>query len=705
MLTTNELINERSEITNLSLLYNDNIAYCTEYHGARLLDNKEHKTLLKVMNKELRFNTTALCFNPDATLLAFANESVINILHLNTKKIIKSIKTNESIIMLTFCAEYIIAGTQNGRVLQYRHDNSALLARVCSFPYLPKTATQNFVSAFAVHGNYLACSGYGGAIFVLDIYAQATKKVLLEQGERINALCFIDEHTLISANNNGTILVHDLHMREVNKKIDAPFKNIRQIQKMPNSQFIAISGNENYIAIADINKAKIIHSKYIEFKSNISKMLLTNDESLLVVLSNHKILQVNLPSKNQLRMLLIDNEIEKAYMLVENEPMLYNTNEYKILEKRYDSLYKEALAALMNQNKTLAHKTLSMVQNVHSKREDISKLFAAFNEYNRFKVIYLEKKYAVAYAMGEKYVALKQTPLYLKMEENFKSSFIDAQRHIIMGKDSNAKVLLNPYVTVVAKRPLIKLLLNKDKDFINFLNAIKNKNFQTLEELITQHPIFVNTPTYAALNQTIETNISRIDTLINEGKLPRAKELLLKFKNTTSLNNELKRLYTNLDYMQKLQNAYKKNDFKYCYELLDAHHQLNITPLGVILNKHWAKLIRICEDYALKANPKGIKETLDSLLLIDTRKGKIGDLLRVSFQSKIKAYLSKKGFGGAQNIIYSYIDIFGLDNEIKSLMRTYELMSKRKLAITQQEQNKDRNKWMESEFITDLASD
>ena len=706
MLSVNELINERSKITNLSLLNDGTIAYSTEYHGAKLLNNEEHKTILKLMNKELRSNTTAICFNYDATLLAFANNNVINILSLKTKKIIKSIKTaKESIVMLTFCSDYIIAGTQNGRVLQYRYDNSALLARVCSFPYLQKSVSQNYVSSFAVHENYLACSGAGGALFVIDIYAQADKKVLLEQGERINALCFIDEHTLVSGNTRGSVLIHDLHTKEVVKKIDAPFKNIRQIQKMPNPQFIALSGDENYIAIADINKAKIIHSKYIEFKSTVNKMLLTNAKSLLIALSNHKILKINLPSTDQLRRHLIANEIQEAYELVEDEPMLHKTKEYEILEKRYNSLYKEALAALINQHKTLARKTLSIVQDVHSKRDDISKLFAAFEEYNRFKVIYLEKKYTVAYAMCEKYTPLKQTPLYLKMEENFKENFINAQRHIFMGKDVNAKALLNAYITIVSKRPIIKLLLQRDKNFINFLNAIKNKNFQTIEELIALHPIFANTPTYVVLSQTIEKNINRIDILINEGKLSRAKELLLKFKNTTSLNKELKRLYTNLDYMQKLTKAYEKNDFKSCYELLDTHHQLNITPLGIILNKHWAKLMRRCEDYALKANPKGIKETLDSLLLIDTRKGKIGDLLRVSFQSKIKAYLSKKGFGGAQNIIYSYIDIFGLDSEIKSLMRTYEVMSKRKLAITQQEQNEDRDKWVKSEFITDLALD
>lgn len=704
MLYKKELINERSNVVELSLLDDRTIAYATQYNGIRLLDNNELKTKLKLMTKELRLNVTAICFSGDGLLLAYANDNVINVLHLKTKKIIKSIKTSkESITLLTFCAEYIIAGTQSGRVFQYRHDNTALLARLCSFPYIKKMISKNYISVFSTYKNYLACSGAGGALYVIDIYTQSNRIVLLEKGERINALCFIDEKTIVSANISGLVLVHNLHTREVEKRIDAPFSDIKHVQKMSNPNFIVLSAKEKYIAIADIRKSKIIQSKYVEFKQKIERILVANDNFLLVALENYKIMQVNIPSNAQLRKHLVNNELREAYELVEDEPMLHDSNEYELLEKRYDSIYKEALAALMNQNNTLAKKTLNIIKGVQSKQEELSKLFDAFDEYNRFKVVCLEKKYIVAYAMGEKHEALKQTPLYLKMEENFKENFINAQRHMLMGKHEHAKALLNEYKTVVSKQAIIKLLLNKDKDFISFLNALKNKNFQTLEELINKHPIFTNAPTYVALNQTIEKNIDRIDTLITEGKLSRAKELLLKLKNTSFLNKELKRLYSDLDYMQKLQYAYKKNDFKLCYELLDEHHKLNVTQIGIVLNKHWVKLMRICEDFALKANPKGIKDTLDLLLLTKTRKGKIGDLLRVSFQSKIKVYLSKKRFGGTQNIIYSYIDIFGTDNEIKSLMNTYELMSKKKLAITQV-QYKARNEWINSEFIVSPAS-
>jgi len=702
---TDEIINECSTITNLTLLEDNNIAYATHYNGIKIMDSIEHKTLFKILSKELRVSMSAVCFSPDGTLFAFANDNLISILHLKTKQIIKTIKTSKEIVTsLTFCSDYIIAGTHRGRVLQYRHDNAALLARVCSFPYIYTKVKENYVSSFAVEENLLACSGKGGAIFVIDIFTQASRTVLLEKGERIDALAFLDNNKLVSANVSGKVIVFDIESQVQLCSIDAPFSKITQVVKMPNSNFIALVAKESsYIAIADITKAKIVHSKYIEFQSNINKILLANEKSVIVALENNKIINITLPNTFALRQLLIDNNIEEAYALAEDELMLHDSGEYKLLEKRYKSIYKEALSALMNQNIILAHKILSILSSVKSKQKHIAELYVAFEHYNRFKVVYLEKKFALAYAMSEKYEALKLTPLYKKLEETYKEHFIDSIRHIQMGKDTNAKALMNEYLTVTSKQPIIRLLLSKDKDFMHFLKAIKDKNFQILEELQIKNPVFIQAPTYFALGQSIEKNILKIETLINEGKLERAQSLLLKFKNTSFINKELKRLYTNLDYMQKLQKAYEDNNFKRCYELLDTHHPLNITPLGIILNKHWAKLMRTCEDYALKANPKGIKDALSDLLLVRTRKRKIGDLLRVSFQSKIKAYLAKKSFVSAKNIIYSYIDIFGKDNEITSLMKMYELMSKTKLAITLSQEGKDRDMWMYSEFIVDPA--
>ena len=703
-----EFINERSEITSLTLLNNDIVAYSTKYNGLKLLDTKEFKTHSKILLKEMNTQTTALCFSPDAKLLAFANNNIIHVVDLITKQTIKSIKTlSESIDILSFCADstYIIAGSTSGRVYQYRYDNSALLSRLCSFSPIKKKSFESYVSAIAINKNKLACSGSGGSVFVIDLYSQTAKSVIIKKGPRVNALCFIDDDTLISANINGVIKVHTLHNDTPAKTIDAPFNNIKQIIKMPNPNFVLISSNTNYIAIADIKKAKIVHSKYAEFKDKITHVAVVNEEVIFVTLENNKILKLKIASPLDLKNYIIHNSLYEAFRLSENEPMLHDCKEYKLLEKRYEQIYKDTLNALMNQNKNLALSIIEPLKGVRSKEQEIKALFNAFDNYDRFKILYLEKKYALAYAICNKHTALQQTPLYLKLEEAFKEHFINAKRHMSIGKLDHAKALMNDYITVVSKRDLIMLFLNQDPKFMAFLKAIDEKDFQTIEELKLTNKIFAQAPTYVSLSLTIKRNINKIDTFINQGEIEKAKEHLFKFKNSSLVNQDLKRLMQKLQDMTLLQDAYKLSNFKKCYEILDTYPHLNSSELGILLNKHWAKLISECEDYALKGNAKGIKTTLDTLISISTRTNKIGDLLRVSFHSKIKASLANKNFRNAENIIYSYIDIFGNDNELSSLMNAYEVMSKTKLAITQdQNERVQRDKWLNSEVIMEINS-
>ncbi|MBA3027115.1 MAG: WD40 repeat domain-containing protein [Sulfurimonas sp.] len=698
---------ERSQIISFSRLNTNSLAYVTKYSGAKIIDINDHTTTLKLVHSELGRETTAICFSQDAKLIAFANNSIIYIVDLATKSLIKNITIpNEKIEILTFCpaSTYLIAGTDCGRVYQYRYNNASLLSRICSFPLKTKRTKTNFVSALSIHNEKLACSGLGGALFVIDLHSKIRKHILIEQGSRINALCFIDEKTLVSANVDGDVLVHSLAHNKESKRIDAPFKNIRDIVKTPNSDYVIISAETNYLALLDIKKAKVADAKYIEFEKTISKIALLHDESLFVALEDSQILNAKLPNRAQLKELVMQNALYEAYRLVERAPILHNTIEYKLLQKRYKDIYKEALHALMNQNKAYALKCIAPLKGIKSKENEINSLFRAFENFNRFKIHYFEKKYALCFAMCSKYEPLMQTPLYEKIEEAWRDSFKNAYRHISLGDSQNAKALLHEYLTVASKREIIKLLLTQESDFMTFLHAVDANDFQTVDELIYKNKLFLETPTYISLNQSIEKNIKKIDLFIKQGELQKAKNHLKLFKNTTFMRDELERLITNFNAMIKLQNAYKANNFKGCYEILDANVGLNATELGISLNKRWAALVNECEEYALSGDAKSIKITLNNLISISTRTDKIGDLLRVSFQSKIKTFLADENYQGAQNIIYSYIDIFGNDNEMRLLMKNYENLCGKKLAITLDDGVRTpRDEWIKSNIIMEYS--
>ncbi|MDD3477174.1 MAG: hypothetical protein PHI38_09925, partial [Sulfurimonas sp.] len=55
---------------------------------------------------------------------------------------------------------------------------------------------------------------------------------------------------------------------------------------------------------------------------------------------------------------------------------------------------------------------------------------------------------------------------------------------------------------------------------------------------------------------------------------------------------------------------------------------------------------------------------------------------------------------GSEAIIYTYIDIFGMDSEISNLMENFEKISARNLAITEvQAQRPKRDSWRDFDII------
>ena len=704
-----ECIIARSIITELKALDNNTLAFSTLQNGINLLDYHSCDITKNITHKKLSSNITALAFSPNSEMFAFVNNRVIHIIDILTKDSIQAITVDdEDIDLLSFdtSSTYLIAGTKNGRVLQYRYDKTSLLSRLCSFPhdrnsiYLKFKENENYVSSFAFYNNILACTGYGGAIFIIDLYSQANKDVITHHRTKINTLCFVDENTLLSGNDDGSVDITKLDNSSSYKTVNTPLSRIKHIIAMPNSDYIMVAGTTNIISIIDIKNYKITHSKYAEFTSNILKMAMINNEVIMLGLENKRIVYIELPSAEKLKSLILHNSLEKAYKLIQSEPMLQGSYEHELLEEKFNSVYEEATTALINQNKSLAKQILEIYSKIESKKTIIKDLFISFENFRRFHGLFLEKKYALAYAMASKFEPLKKTIQFKQMEQVFKVAFGNAQRQVIQGNIEGAKALLFEYGAVMSKKPIIQLILTQNKEFIEFLQAIKSKNYKEINKLINENKLFAQIPNYIALNEEIEIKLENIKFSIKSGEIVMAKKLLFSLENISHIQEEVQALNLQCKYALVLRKAYKEDRFKACYEIIDTHPILKSTELGIMLEKHWSKLMNKCEEYALDGNIKDIKKELDSLLRLSSRQDKIGDLIRVSFQVRIKMLMKSANFRGAETIIYTYIDIFGLDSEINQIMKTFERISSLKLAISiNQSQRPARNSWLKSPII------
>ncbi len=702
-----ECLISRSEITQLQVLDNNSIAYSTQLHGIKIFSS-DCEVKINLSSEYLDSQTTAIAFSGNGKLLAFANKDIIYVISISTKKVITKIKTNkENIEILAFdpSSTYIIAGSVNGRVLQYKYNNTSLLARLCSFPYQTKTTDmsrikQNFVSAFAFYKNKIACSGYGGSIFIVDLYSRSYRTIILHNIARTDALCFLDEENIISGNIDGSIHISSLTDKKVYKKINTPFLRIKQIIKMPHPEYILISSDSNYLALINIKTYKIVNDRYIECEDKVHKMALLNEESLSVALVNKRIIKIQLATLAKLQSLITHNSLDEAFLLVAKEPMIRDSNEHKLLEEKYQLFFTKAIAALTHNNRDLALQLTNMFKNIPEKRTEIIELFSGFEKYRRLQSLFYEKNYTLAYAMCSKYPALQQTPQYKKMEQIWKIAFGDAQRQMILKRSDIAKDILSKYMTIASKRPLINFILNNNKQFLDFLKAIENREFKKLDLLVKENDIFAQIPTYISLKREIQDSLNETQECLRVGNTKQALIHLKKLSKTPHLADIVAQLYNKSKNVQKLYDAYNNNKFLICYEILDSYKYLKDIEIGVLLEKHWSQRMKKAEEHALSGNLKALKSTLGELLKLPTRKEKIGELLRTSFHTKIKQLTSKKHYKNAENVIYSYIDIFGLDNEIEQLMYFLELKSSIKLAIVEDQQvKKPRNSWFNSDFI------
>lgn len=709
MLKIYECQNAKSDIIDLKVFNDSLIAYATKFHGIKIFDFDECEIKKSISNMYLNSTVTASAFSPNSEFFAFFNNKTIYIIDIQTKEVIHKIETNnEDIEIISFdpTSNYIIAGSKNGRVLQYKTNQTSLLSRLCSFPYDRENIDskvkdkKNFVSSFAFYKNRFACSGYGGAVLIIDLQTQTNKNVIAHNKIRIDAMCFLDENTLIYGKIDGTVEIVSLADENSYKSIDTPILNIRQIIVMPNPNYVMVSGKSNIISIVDIKNHKITHSKYIELDTQIEQVALVKGDFLVVALSNNKILHIELPGIAKLKSLILHNSLKEAFELITKEPMLQGSNEHRLLEEKFEKNYADATKALINQNIASATHILDIYKNVKSKQIKIKELFDSFKNYIRFQGLFLEKKYAIAYAMCSKYEPLKQTVQYKKMEQVFKLAFSNAQRHILQNNLSAAKALLSEYNTVISKKPLIKLLLTQNREFVELLKAIQKRDFKVINKLVGANELFKQIPNYIVLNNQIDETIEEIEANIKAGEVDRAKELLLTLNEITHIAQKVEELHLRCKYVLSLQKAYDKNDFKACYEILDLHKYLKTIELGVLLENHWSKLMQKCEEYALNGNIRDIKKTLGELIGLFSRRNKIGDLLRVSFHVRINSLINKRNLKGAEEIIYTYIDIFGVDSEIIQIMKDFESYSAHKLAITQTQENRPtRDSWRNSDII------
>lgn len=667
--------------------------YLSEYHA-----------ILKLIDFTL-LESHLTAFSIEHKLIAIAKDSALFIYSATTKKQLYSIKSHDGEIQKVYfipSTEDILVVASNQRVMVYNYKDARLQARIFSSIQRYKTELKTKVTAIAFNKHLVAIGTSDGLVTIINLNSYNLYKQIKSTHAPIVALCFTDKSEIIMADSHKDIFVHELSGMLKEKSIYTNLIGIKQLLHIANSDFVIVNPKQdNTLALLDLKSNKIVLNDYLSFTNSISYLEITQDQNLLVMLDTRETLHIKIHNQDELKSLILHNMLIEAYDLVSKNPFLEASQEYKKLEKLYKIRYLNAINALQKKEPKKAHQILDNFFSIKSKEEELKQLFKAYEQYNKFQNLCAEKKFAPAYALSEKFPPLQYSKEYKNMEAAFKKAYTSAQKYILQLQPRKAKELLTPYLTIMSKRDSINLVLKDNRDFLNFLEALKQKNHKRIEQLILLHPKFSKMPPYQKYLDFLNITVTEVHSAIDSAEFESVKEKLSLLEGAKLMAKALNTIKKRVDAAVELHKKYEANNFKECYELLDTEPEfLQSLQLSKKLEKHWARLMIKCEKYALYGNAKGIKSTLKRLLITKTRAKRVGQLLRVSFIVQIDTLLIETKFKKAENFIYSYIDIFGVDKEFKQIMRKYERNSLKKLAIHSQiDVNIPRDDWLNNKLI------
>jgi len=517
----------------------------------------------------------------------------------------------------------------------------------------------------------MACSGYGGAVFIMDLHINTHEEVITNSTTKTNSLCFMDIDTLICGKDNGDIEIVYLNAKITSRKLESDFKTIKNIIPIPNTNYIFINSYENFLSIIDIKECKVINKKYASFEDTIINMVLLDNDTVVIALKNSNIIKLNLPKPQTLDELIHKLPLYQVFIKTQNATIIQNYKNYQKIEKQYDNIFKMATKSLMQNDRKLAISLLKNYLKVTSKKDKIQMLFKTFEYYDKFKLLVTTRRYLDAYELCHRFPILEQTDEYKEMDLLWKNCFLNAQKELLAGNLPKAKQIINIYKNIPAKREMCSFIFKYPEEFVHFLKALIKKDFITTDKITEKFHAFEHIPTYINLTKKIEGTIKLVENCIIKSNTKLARKHLQKLNNIPHIDQRVKELSLHCYHIEQLYSAYEIKDLESCYKLLDTKKILHHIELGKKLEQEWAKIISKCEEYALNGDVKGIKDTLQELILMENRKSKLGDLLRVAYHTKIINFIANNETDKAQDIIISYLNIFGIDHEIENITDSF----------------------------------
>lgn len=560
--------------------------------------------------------------------------------------------------------------------------------------------------AFSEDGYLVATGGYDRNVSLFSMATMTPLATLKAHSAPVIKIIFLDNSRVVSIDKKGGAIVWDTHSFAMISRLQGIHDDVTAVALSSDGRFLFIGSKLGYVMVFDAHSYDAISLKYIKLNHHITALSCDGSRSaLLIGTQDGTLLHYEIFHKEQDIVNAIKaKEYAKIQPLVDANPLLAYTKSFAFYQKIWDTTYTKAKLLLENQDKQKAMAIFADFKDMPSKNQLIKKLFALYEEFDKFAAYMSQKKFALGYAMLKTNPIYKESKIFETVENEWMKTVNLAQKTLQNpNMETKANELLAPYRGVTEKMPIIQDLFLNAKILTAFKTAISHKNFKLAFEYVKKHQFLLSSNEYATLMAYSDAVYIKAIGFQNEGDTHSAIKAFNALLEFDDFKVEAKQTIAKLEARQKFFDAINSKDCTMAYELLDSSEQLFATEDGKRLQQQWDTDYAIASIYASSADANGIKTTLLKYLKARTRFMPAATVFSWCYITQLEnAMLEASDKKRIENGIKKYILYFGVTEAIIEFFDSFILKYRDSKLVLDSQQKGSLENWRPSMIVESI---
>ncbi len=210
--------------------------------------------------------------------------------------------------------------------------------------------------------------------------------------------------------------------------------------------------------------------------------------------------------------------------------MRYGVNQKAYVNRDWENALQAAQILLEKNDVNGAQNILKPFFGFTQYKNIADEILQDYIHYKSFRSAYEKQDLKTMYAIANKHKHFKNSTIFLEAEKQWNKIINSAVNQLSVSQNINKSdfvSVLEPYLGVADKAPIIQLLIKDTAAFLNFKQAIAKKEYANVFTIADKYPMLKQSGEYISVVQFGEALLENSEIAVKKGDIEKARKLLL----------------------------------------------------------------------------------------------------------------------------------------------------------------------------------